>query len=103
MSLKTTKTEARDALDWFRASCPMPSEENRAHRQKLEAAARAEEETDPDYCLKTAEWLERIAAEKIAAGGRYEPAASNENLAEAARLRAIAAALTAPFTYAEAA
>lgn len=90
MSFKTATTQARDALRWFNDSCPLPTEENRAARKTLQAAADAECETDVPEMAKTADWLERLAAEQEAKGKTFDAA---ENRERAAELRAKIATL----------
>ena len=81
MSIQPT-TQARENLRWFRDGFPLPTAENRETLKGLTAAAEAEFRTDAAEMTKTADWLERLAAEYDDAGKPFMAAENRERAAE---------------------
>ncbi|HYC66673.1 hypothetical protein [Brevundimonas sp.] len=88
-----TPTEARDQLNWLRGCTDVGTEARKSELRRVLAAADEVEETDPGKMLKTADWLERIAAEHEANGKAHQ---AEENREIAARYRRCAARAMAP-------
>jgi hypothetical protein len=83
-----TPTEARRQLEWLRFANEVGDHARKAKLRAILRAADEVEETDPAEMLKTAEFLEGLAAHYDAKGREFE---ANENREAAARYRRCAA------------